>query len=74
MTGRADTNKSCLKGNIGRLEEWGKRQPTRRRVIAGVTIRPYFTAWQKCHKPALKNFDFDKFTVFFTVFRNLLKI
>jgi len=24
MTGRADTNKSRPKGNIGRLEEWGQ--------------------------------------------------
>lgn len=28
----------------------GQHQPIRRRVIAGVTIRPYFTAWQKCHR------------------------
>lgn len=34
-------------------------------MIADVTMCPYFTAWQKCHKPPLKNFDFDKFTVFF---------
>jgi hypothetical protein len=27
MTDRADTNKSRLKGNIGRLEEKGKRSP-----------------------------------------------
>ena len=52
----------------------GKHQPTRRRVIAGVTICPYFTAWQKCHKTPLKNFDFDKFTVFFTVLLICLKI
>jgi hypothetical protein len=55
----------------GRIEQ---TPPTRRRVIAGVTIRPYFTAWQKYHKTPLKNFDFNKFTVFFTVFWNLLKI
>lgn len=52
----------------------GQTPPPRRRVIAGVTIRSYFTAWQKYHKPPLKNFDFDKFTVFFTVFWNILKI
>lgn len=43
-------------------------------MIADVTMCPYFTAWQKCHKPPLKNFDFDKFTVFFTVLLICLKI
>ncbi|CBA06991.1 hypothetical protein NMO_1389 [Neisseria meningitidis alpha14] len=43
-------------------------------MIADVTMCPYFTAWQKCHKPSLKNFDFDKFTVFFTVLLIWLKI
>lgn len=43
-------------------------------MIADVTMCPYFTAWQKCHKPPLKNFDFDKFTVFFTVLLIYLKI
>ena len=41
MTGRADTNKSRPKGNIGRLEEWGQ-------TPAHKTARDYW-----CYNPTI---------------------
>nr|DAS24175.1 MAG TPA: hypothetical protein [Caudoviricetes sp.] len=73
MTDRADTSKNLQKAiqTAGRI---GQTPPPRRRVIAGVTIRSYFTAWQRCYKTPLKNFDFDKMGGYLGVYPHFLII
>jgi len=74
MTDRADTNKSHPKGNIERLENRANTSPQDGAWLLVLQSDHISQLGRNTTKHPLKNFDFDKFTVFFTVFWNLLKI